>query len=896
MDEDPPSHEDTLRQLAFRWPWRPYQARVLKAVEAHLSDQRLHVVAAPGSGKTTLGLEIFRRLGRPAVVLSPTRTIRDQWLTRLRDFLRDNAELPPSWTSRNLDAPGYLTSLTYQALHTRYRASRGESSGDESAVDGRPNQSPSSQELAEVITRFREAGVGTLILDEAHHLRQEWWKALEELCRALHGVKLVALTATPPYDVAGFEWRRYERLCGPIDEEISVPELVRSGTLCPHQDYVWSVAPSQRDADLIRSYDRHVEQTTAELLADKVLLDAVEAHPWVATPRPDPADVLEHPELAIALLVLLRARSHACPPGLLRLVDCRADELPRIDRRWWQVLVQHYLYGDTWSESTQRDEHREELKKRLRKRGLLWRRELRIAHSRPVTSRLSLTSSKIDACVEIHRLERATRGRALRQVILTDFIRDDDQPRLGAWPIYRALVNSAGAADAARIALLTGRLVVIHRDRLHALRLALGDGASALEHADLPVLPMCVRVSVRGSGSGLVRPLTKMLGEGEVDTLVGTRALLGEGWDAPAVNSLILASFVGSFMLTNQMRGRAIRSDPAQPSKASSIWHLVAFDASSPTGRADVEDLQRRFEMFVGLAAERNTIESGIQRLSLPKLIRKDDLSRSNDEARRRLAQHASLAERWLRAVDAGQQGLVVPSVQVEQPPTVRPLFFRNTLRYLLYSAVQSFVATASYVMQSASGNSISARTLFWLIVTACGAGLAFTLPKLMRALWLWLRHLPVDGSLRQIGLALRDALCQADLIKTAARRLRVRSEEVAPGEFAISIVGGTFFEQSLFSDCLAELLGPIENPRYMLTRHAASWPWRRLDYHAVPLELAVNKERATLLWTTWSRRLGPTQLIYTRKDDGRRALLQARGRAFSGKFLTKAQRRDRWQ
>ena len=30
--------------------------------------------------------------------------------------------------------------------------------------------------------------------------------------------------------------------------------------------------------------------------------------------------------------------------------------------------------------------------------------------------------------------------------------------------------------------------------------------------------------------------------------LVGTQALLGEGWDAPSVNTLVLASYVGSYM------------------------------------------------------------------------------------------------------------------------------------------------------------------------------------------------------------------------------------------------------------------------------------------------------------------------------------------------------------
>jgi superfamily II DNA or RNA helicase len=59
--------------LQFRYSWRPYQQRVLDAIDDHLDDYRLHIVAAPGAGKTTLGLEVFKRLGKSTLMLSPTR-------------------------------------------------------------------------------------------------------------------------------------------------------------------------------------------------------------------------------------------------------------------------------------------------------------------------------------------------------------------------------------------------------------------------------------------------------------------------------------------------------------------------------------------------------------------------------------------------------------------------------------------------------------------------------------------------------------------------------------------------------------------------------------------------------------------------------------------------------
>ncbi|WP_028023215.1 hypothetical protein [Enterovibrio calviensis] len=54
--------------MTFCYPWRSYQRRVLDAVHEHLSDQLLHIVAAPEARKTTLGLEVFRILKKPTLV------------------------------------------------------------------------------------------------------------------------------------------------------------------------------------------------------------------------------------------------------------------------------------------------------------------------------------------------------------------------------------------------------------------------------------------------------------------------------------------------------------------------------------------------------------------------------------------------------------------------------------------------------------------------------------------------------------------------------------------------------------------------------------------------------------------------------------------------------------
>ena len=202
-----------LADMQFKGVWRDYQARVLAEMEGHLEDGRLHIVAAPGSGKTVLGLETIRRIGRPALILAPSIAIRNQWRDRLFPLFLDDPHGWDAHISLDIRAPATMTIATYQALHAVHDAGAAQ-------FDALGAASP-------------RRGPMTLIVDEAHHLRREWWTALFALRDRLKDVRLVALTATPPYDAPFAEWSRYEALCGPIDIEISVPELVRERRSLP---------------------------------------------------------------------------------------------------------------------------------------------------------------------------------------------------------------------------------------------------------------------------------------------------------------------------------------------------------------------------------------------------------------------------------------------------------------------------------------------------------------------------------------------------------------------------------------------------------------------------------------------------------------------------------------
>ena len=76
-------------ELKFFGEWRPYQRAALAAFEKD-RQQRQHVARTssrrPGSGKTLLGVELIRRVGKRALVLAPNQGIQQQWPRAVGEF------------------------------------------------------------------------------------------------------------------------------------------------------------------------------------------------------------------------------------------------------------------------------------------------------------------------------------------------------------------------------------------------------------------------------------------------------------------------------------------------------------------------------------------------------------------------------------------------------------------------------------------------------------------------------------------------------------------------------------------------------------------------------------------------------------------------------------------
>jgi superfamily II DNA or RNA helicase len=899
-------------ELAFCRPWRKYQARLLERLDEYLADGRLHVVAAPGSGKTVLGLEVIRRIDEPTLVLAPTITIRDQWVDRLTTNFLPSNNLPPLWVSTDLRKPTALTVTTYQALHSICCSeSEKHDEADENEEENSSAHFSNHYAEADAATRtsrlpeiLERVGFRLVVVDEAHHLRTEWWRTLTFVMERLNKPRIVALTATPPYDVSPFEWERYQELCGPVDAEVSVPELVQQGDLCPHQDYVYFSTPASREQKAISDFRALAHQFAERLKENEPFQNAIAAHRWMRTPGVFVEEILEQPEYASSMLIYLHASGREVPEDVVKTLGLPDRKIPVLDLEWLEILLSRCLYSDAESYGGSQ-ETLKGVRHELLTIGAVERRRVRLRNPADHLKLLTSSITKLKSIETIVKLEADALGEALRCVVLTDFIRRGEMPTgsgdvatfedIGIVPIFETLRRAV--PPVVGLGVLSGSVVVVPRRAEGILRDAAAE--LGLHPGDLVLTPMTqdqdyLMVELRGTYyQGAVRLLTSVFDKGGIMVLVGTKSLLGEGWDAPCINTLVLASFVGSYMLSNQMRGRSIRVDAKHAEKTANIWHLVCVEPGIFGPGPDYDLLVCRCGAFAGVSAKDLTIENGTARLGFGQPpFSSEELARTNTQTMARALDRAGLRKRWQEALESGSRKEMIDGLKA--PPDILPRGFvmSNTIAALLTQAGLVFVAVFAEMMRVRMRGGWD----FWLYIkVVAGISAIVSLPWLARAVWRFIRHGTPERSVRQIGQAILEALEYEGSIRRRARELAVFASQNRDGTVFCSVTGGGGAEQAIFLRTLGEVLAPIENPRYLLAR-TRLWRFFREDYFAVPEVLARKKEFAEMFAKKWARFVGPVDLVYTRAPEGRRLLLRARIHSLAAAFQKRAERLSCWK
>lgn len=844
--------------LQFKGKWRDYQARVLQNAGKYLSDGRIHIVAAPGSGKTTLGIELIRRLNEKALVLTPSITIREQWVARIAEAFLCEGINPDDYLSQSLKEPKAITVATYQSLHSAM--TRGKDTGEDTgevSVDGETdtddtgnvasvseagaNSTGKTEDYKEfdLVATMKAAGIGVLCLDECHHLRSEWWKALEDFKNQLGNLRIIALTATPPYDSTPAMWNRYMNMCGEIDEEITIPELVKEGSLCPHQDYVYFNYPTKEEEQEVKSFEERSRAMVAELKQDTQLWQTMLGNP-----------------VAPAMTV---------------------DAM--------EQLLQEFLYDDTDAYPCEK-EYRESVIDRLKSQGLIDKKKVMLAANPAVEKMLTTSLGKCNSIRDIVFHEYAATGKELRLLVLTDYIRKEheknigdpqkDVTALGVLPFFEMLrrENEAQKKDI-RLGVLCGTIVIIPAEAREALEREIAD-TGKVNFAPVGNLgdKDYIKVTAVGDAHFLTGAVTNIFTKGYMQVLIGTKSLLGEGWDSPCINSLILASFVGSFMLSNQMRGRAIRVFKDVPDKTSNIWHLVCL---RPWNEAQADNeisedfslLSRRMEHFLGLHYTEDVIESGISRMAIIQPPFDEEHVRSMNQQMLALSgQRQTLKQRWQRALTITKKMQIADETQVDA----------------------SVVPTTVYDQEKKEEKKAAAVTL----AAAVATGLVWSLPAVfplafgVGALAFLGKALAKRRKAKAMGTAVKRLNAFGDGIAKAMKdlhlfedgRVSVAAEENGPDEQTVYLVGGSSRDRALFAQCVSEFFGPINQQRYLMVKP------KKHDgadgIYAVPEIFSKKKEDAQLFASCMEPYMGTYELMYTKNDPGKKVLMEGRMKSLS--------------
>jgi superfamily II DNA or RNA helicase len=904
------------KDIKFKYDWRKYQKRVLEDLQGHLEDNHLHIIAPPGSGKTVLGLEVAIRLNKPTLIFAPTVAIRNQWIQRFCELFLQTSE-KPDWISRDIRKPEFLTIVTYQALHA---ASTNTIIDEDSEITNSEEESENGEngktikiiDTKEVVKSLKAKGIGTIVVDEAHHLKNEWWKSLNSIKCALNPT-IVGLTATPPYDVTYNEWQRYLDLNGPVDTEISVPELVVENDLCPHQDYIYLSEPTEEELSLIQDQRDKAQHVFEEIKKDEILINAVTNHPIFQRPSENLDWIYNNLECYSSVLIFLNSLGKIVTETHLEVIGDKKFKVPQLTYEWIEILLSFYLFEDK-ENFLAFEEHKERLINKLKRNGLLERKSINFQHNQKVNRFISTSLGKLQSIDRIVDVEYNTLGSNLRMVILTDYIRrefliNENQNNLvlnkiGVLPIFEQLRRTN--KKNMKLGILSGSLVLIPSTALNALLNASKKlGIDNLSYSNLVFDNNYLIINSNEKlKHDIVQLITQIFEQGEIEVLVGTKSLLGEGWDAPTINSLILASFVGSYVLSNQMRGRAIRSDRNNPNKTGNIWHLVCVDHTAQDGGDDLQLLKRRFKSFVGVNnSEEVSIENGISRLNLPESFSRIDIENSNNKTIKIASQRESLKKKWNDALINGvalTEEIKVPFPDDKDYKGIKSLYYNKTIANLMAALGSSLLGFSQGILEGLgrSARNIHSREDFFRYLMIIGVvGVLFFGHRFYKTFRMFIKYRDISKDIQQIGEALLESLIKIGAIQTEYSKLFVKSSVDSFGAIYCHLDGGTTFEKSTFIKALQEILASIDNPRYLIIRKSLFLRViSQKDYHSVPELIGQNKKAAEYFERQWSRFVGTCELIYTRTIEGRKILLKSRINSLSSEFEEKTERINKWR
>ena len=584
-----------------------------------------------------------------------------------------------------------------------------------------------------------------------------------------------------------------------------------------------------------------------DVLQYRLLPTGAVAKDWGAFERRDP-------QFASVAPTLLQLRGRDVPDGVPQTREVPDPDqpldldlvVPVLDR-----YIRHHLRRSTHSEDQVRAQR---LTSRLRLLGVQVTETGTQACASPVGRVLAYAHSKAQAVVPILLQELQTQGSALRAVIVADYEKTSavaaevehllDAEAGGAVAAFRAVLSHP-ETDALDPILVTGASVLVDDDLLQRFADAAGQWLSENAYAvELTYDEQDGFHVVKGQGADwtprvYVEMITELFQRGLTRCLVGTRGLLGEGWDANKINVLIDLTTVTTSMSVNQLRGRSIRLDPEEPEKLANNWDVVCIAPEFSKGLDDYRRFRRKHRAIFGVTDD-GAIEKGVGHVHAAfESLKPEELEGSvvllNSDMLQRAARRDEARALWR----IGQPYHPDPVRTVEARPTT----------------------SGGFPPFSGSPTEWSEQSLTLAVSQA------------------------VLGALQECQL-MQDA-AELHVGERDGGYLRLFLED-APAE-----------DNTLFCESLKDALGPLDQPRYVIPREVdqvsdtllSRWLpsvigryFQRRDrklvmLHAVPAELARKRELVDVFQRHWNQHVSPGEAVYAHREEGRQMIQDARNK-----------------
>lgn len=254
-------------------------------------------------------------------------------------------------------------------------------------------------------------------------------------------------------------------------------------------------------------------------------------------------------------------------------------------------------------------------------------------------------------------------------------------------------------------------------------------------------------------------------------------------------------------------------------------------------------------------------------------------------------ADRPAIAERWRVSLGEGdERARVRETAAPSHGPRALSVF--DTLHALGWSAAGGGALAAANALRDVQ----SFAEVGLLGMAIAGVATLASLPRLAKASRLAWRNGSLEGSLREVAWVTLRALVDADILgRWELDHAEVEIRTSIDGRKDVILTGVSRAAERQVMQAIAEILGPVQNPRYLLVRRSRIGPRRRVDYHAVPAALGARKEFAERFAELWLERIGYSDLVFARTAESRMFVLQARASSFAAGFQRHVDRRSVW-